>query len=270
MTKMTRMTKMTKNTKKKHVILDLDLTLIHTKSRYFNIPEEVIFNKKQQQSKISYIPAPIFNSKIYIRPHIFVFLERIFKEYDVSIWTAGELRYCQFILNNLLSKSYIKKLKWVVARNKDIYNAVSGPLFIKNGFSKSDIKIPYLKITHRSSTHVFKSVKSFANKLGENIERLILLDDNVGNIYDTKNRRNVYLIPEFQPRKFKLDNELLKFTNWLKQQNQKDHKSHKNHKSHKMLRRFTRRIRRIPDKKSLRLSAKDGKFIIYSRKIKKI
>jgi hypothetical protein len=186
---------------------------------------------------------------------------------DVSIWTAGELRYCHFILNNLLSKSYIKKLKWVVARNKDIYNAISGPLFIKNGFSKSDIKIPYLKITHRSSTHVFKSVESFANRLGENIERLVLLDDNVGNIYDTKNHRNVYLIPEFQPRKFKLDNELLKFTNWLKQQNVNDPKSHK---SHKMLRRFTRRTRRIPDKRSLSLSTKDGKFIIYSRKIKKI
>jgi len=246
-------------TRKNHVILDLDLTLIHTKPHNFNIPEEVVFNKSKQQSKISYIPAPIFNSKIYIRPHIIVFLERLFKEYDVSIWTAGDLRYCHFILNNLLPRSYIRKLKWVVARNKDIYNAVSGPLFIKSGFSNSDIKIPYFKITHKSSVHVFKSVEYFANILRENIHSLILLDDNVGNVYNTKNSKYVYLIPGFQPSKFKLDNELLKFTNWLKHmQNRKNHKSM-----------FTRRRQKIPNKRSLSLSAKNknGKFIIYSRKI---
>tara|TARA_Y100000389_G_scaffold16059_1_gene14143 strand:+ start:1181 stop:1954 length:774 start_codon:yes stop_codon:yes gene_type:complete len=256
-------------TRKNHVILDLDLTLIHTKPHNFNIPEEVVFNKSQQPSKISYIPAPIFNSKIYIRPHIIVFLEHIFKNYDVSIWTAGELRYCHFILNNLLPKSYIRKLKWVVARNKNIYNAVSGHLFIKSGFSNSDIKIPYSKITHNLSTRVFKSVEHFANILGENISRLILLDDNVGNVYNHENRRNVYLIPEFHPSKFKLDNELIKFTNWLKQQpNHKNHKNPKNQKiqKHKMLVR-TRRRQRIPNKKLVRLSAKNGKFIIYSRKI---
>lgn len=244
---------MTRMTRKNHVILDLDLTLIHTKPHNFNIPEEVVFNKSKQQSKISYIPAPIFNSKIYIRPHIIVFLERLFKEYDVSIWTAGDLRYCHFILNNLLPRSYIRKLNWVVARNNDIYNAVSGPLFIKSGFSNSDIKIPYFKITHKSSTHVFKSIEYFANILRENIHRLILLDDNVGNVYNTKNSKYVYLIPEFQPSKFKLDNELLKFTNWLKhKQNRKNHKS--------ML---TRRRQRIPNKRK----NKNGKFIIYSRKI---
>ena len=267
------MTRMTRMTRKNHVILDLDLTLINTKPHHFNMPEEVVFNKSQQQSKISYIPAPIFNSKIYIRPHIIVFLDHIFKNYDVSIWTAGEIRYCHFILNNLLPKSYIKKLKWVVARNKDIYNAVSGPLFMKSGFSNSNIQIPYLKITHKFNTYVFKSVKYFASILGENINSLILLDDNVGNVYNNKNSKYVYLIPEFVPIKFKLDNDLLKFTNWLKQQNHKNHKNHrKSQKNHKMLMR-TRRRQRIPHNKSLRSlrslrsSAKDKKFIIYSRNI---
>lgn len=242
-------------TRKNHIILDLDLTLIHTKSSTFHIPEEIIFDKNKKQNNLSYIPAPIFNSKIYLRPYLISFLTRLFKNHDVSIWTAGELRYCQFILHNILPKSYLRRLKWVVAKNRDIYNAVSGPLFIKSGFSYSDKHIPYSRIIHESSKHVFKSVESFATILREDTNRLILLDDNVGNVYHVKNSKYVYLIPEFKPSTFKVDNELLKFENWLNQ----------HHFKH-----YTRRKRMIFNKPAPRIYSKKHKKRMLSKRIKNI
>ena len=211
----------------RHVILDLDLTLIHTKPNSFKLSNERAYVKHIKNSTQQlYIPAPHFNSKIYLRPHLLFFLDHLFEEFTVSIWTAGQINYCEFILRQLLPDSYIQKIKWVLARNNDTYHIVSGITFFQNGFSYNDKKIPFFKIVHKSFSYVLKPVEQFATVLKEDITGIVLLDDNIKNTFHIKNSKNVYLIQRFQPRS-RNDNELVKFMKWLKANKRKRNNTRK-------------------------------------------
>ena len=99
--------------KKRNIILDLDNTLICAEPI-----EDFPFN--QMGIKNRALQYPIYNlDYIYIvfeRPNLQNFLDKLFEEYNVSIWTAATKEYALFIINNIIcppGKKRKRKLKYI-------------------------------------------------------------------------------------------------------------------------------------------------------------
>lgn len=85
---------------KKNIILDLDNTLISAISK----SEET----KKTKLKLKGIPYVSMHGiyKIYERPKLQEFLDFIFENFNVSVWTAASTSYALFIIKNFI---YVKK-----------------------------------------------------------------------------------------------------------------------------------------------------------------
>lgn len=92
--------------KNKNVLLDLDNTLICAE------PTEDIFNIPNVEKKIvEYtmdVPVNYYNMDDYYlvfeRPYLQEFLDFLFENYNVSIWTAASKDYALFIIDNIISR----------------------------------------------------------------------------------------------------------------------------------------------------------------------
>jgi TFIIF-interacting CTD phosphatase-like protein len=82
---------------KTNLILDLDQTLISAEAT-----EEFNFNKYRTKSKLfsSYDMDGYF--MVFSRPYLQKFLDYIFKNFNVSIWTAATKDYALFIINKII------------------------------------------------------------------------------------------------------------------------------------------------------------------------
>ena len=156
-----------KSNKKKHIVLDLDETLIYslsvttTKKPDFEIRigNDTYFVHKRPELDI--FLKPDFEIKIekntyfvYKRPGLDTFLNEIFKRAaSVSVWTAATRDYCNKIVKNIFTPEQIKKLRFIWSRSKTVS---------KHGYS-------YLK----DMSKVFKKYNNMNKK------NTILLDDNV-------------------------------------------------------------------------------------------
>jgi hypothetical protein len=101
------------NILKKNVVLDLDNTLICAEA----IEEFPFTNKGIKENSLKFAIHNLDN--IYIvfeRPYLQEFLDRLFEEYNVSIWTAATKEYALFIIKNIIcpiGKRRKRKLKWI-------------------------------------------------------------------------------------------------------------------------------------------------------------
>ena len=110
---------------KMNLILDLDDTLINTFNFNFynnkNIEIDCI-----NDSTISILQLPNFLGLVYIRPHLFNFLEYIFTSFNISIWTASNTIYCREILKIILSESQFNEIIVILARDNNNYVEIVG------------------------------------------------------------------------------------------------------------------------------------------------
>ena len=80
-----------------NIILDLDQTLISAQAT-----EEFDFIKNKQKSELFRHDDMDGYYVVYSRPHLQEFLDYIFKNFNVSIWTAATKDYALFIIDNII------------------------------------------------------------------------------------------------------------------------------------------------------------------------
>lgn len=93
---------------KPNIILDLDQTLISAEAS-----EKFDFKKYKKKMEL-------FNYKdmdgyylVFERPHLQKFLDKLFKEFNVSVWTAATKDYALFIINKFILTKPERKLEWI-------------------------------------------------------------------------------------------------------------------------------------------------------------
>lgn len=94
--------------KKYNIILDLDQTLISAEAE-----EDYDFTNNKNKAKL-------FNFKdmegyyiVFERPNLQSFLDYIFKNFNVSIWTAASKDYALFIIDKIILQKPNRKLDWI-------------------------------------------------------------------------------------------------------------------------------------------------------------
>jgi len=93
---------------RKKFILDLDETIISAEAT-----EEYDFEKyKNKSSKFRYEPMEGYYI-IFERPHLQEFLDFIFENFDVSVWTAATKDYALFIINKIILIKPNRKLDYI-------------------------------------------------------------------------------------------------------------------------------------------------------------
>lgn len=80
-----------------NIILDLDQTLISTEAS-----EEFNFEKYKEKSKLFTVNDMDGYYLVYSRPHLQSFLDYVFKNFNVTVWTAASKDYALFIVDNIL------------------------------------------------------------------------------------------------------------------------------------------------------------------------
>lgn len=104
-------------TTKPHIILDIDETLIHAYDK-----DKLV---KKLDSKDKHIEKTIDKLKyhdmdgvyiIFERPHLQEFLDYVFENFNVSIWTAATKDYALFIINNCILTKPERKLNYFFYR----------------------------------------------------------------------------------------------------------------------------------------------------------
>jgi len=110
------------NHKKKNLILDLDNTLLSS------VPIEDFAKGKVDPSKINKFDVTRMDDYylIFHRPYLQKFLDYIFRNYNVSVWSAGTKDYVLFIVKNIILSKPGRKLDYVMFRyhckiSEDIY-----------------------------------------------------------------------------------------------------------------------------------------------------
>lgn len=112
-----------------NVVFDLDNTLISSLS-----PNECT-EEFMRKNKLDYITmykddkdhSEGYYFNVFIRPGIQPFLDYVFSNFDVSVWTAASREYASFIVNNVLLKKSNRELKMFLCddnceQSMEIYN----------------------------------------------------------------------------------------------------------------------------------------------------
>ena len=155
-----------KNEKYYYNILDLDETLIHSETVfyenydfYFKLNNSLFFCKK--------------------RPYLDLFLKYCFKHYRVAIWSAGKANYVNLVCNNLFfNKPYQPEFIW--SRNKCTF---------------IDSKIKRLLFPNKNYLY-YKKLEKICKKKEYNIDskNILIIDDNK-NTYKQNIRNAINLLP---------------------------------------------------------------------------
>jgi hypothetical protein len=82
-----------------HIVLDLDMTLIHSINFYEQIPHNFNNFKKVFYSDDNNMAN---NFTVFLRPYVQEFLDFIFSRYKVSVWTKSNHIYANFIIKNII------------------------------------------------------------------------------------------------------------------------------------------------------------------------
>lgn len=93
---------------KKNIILDLDNTLLNslTFKEVKNFPQS-------KQKFFTYVDMDK-SYRVYLRPYLQKFLDFLFANYNVSIWTAASKSYATFIIDNIILVKPERKLDLVL------------------------------------------------------------------------------------------------------------------------------------------------------------
>lgn len=92
-----------------NVVLDLDQTLISAE-----VTEEYDFKHNKNKAKLFKFHNMENYYIVFERPHLQEFLTYLFKNFNVSIWTAASKNYALFIINKIIiGKHKDRKLDWI-------------------------------------------------------------------------------------------------------------------------------------------------------------
>lgn len=94
--------------KKINIILDLDQTLISAE-------EMENFNFKKYKKKILQFDSKVMDDLyiIFGRPYLQEFLDYLFANFNVSIWTAASKSYALFIIDNFIKTKPTRKIDFI-------------------------------------------------------------------------------------------------------------------------------------------------------------
>lgn len=94
-----------------NIVLDLDETLIHTLS--------ITKSFSTNLSKMADFHFEIDGQHFWVnkRPGLDLFLDFIFKYFQVGIWTAADKEYATQICKKVLTYEQVKKIKFIYSRN---------------------------------------------------------------------------------------------------------------------------------------------------------
>jgi hypothetical protein len=90
--------------KKLNILLDLDNTIINALDT-----EELLLVPEDFQKNFKYYDMMVqdkFEYRVFERPHVQLFLDYIFLNYNVSIFTAADKDYALFIYENVIKREY--------------------------------------------------------------------------------------------------------------------------------------------------------------------
>jgi TFIIF-interacting CTD phosphatase-like protein len=93
------------------VILDLDETLIHALNK-----DEMANMNKGDRDRLKQIPSYNMDDyyAIFERPYLQTFLDFLFKNFRVSVWTAASKDYALFIIKNIILQSKPERhIEWI-------------------------------------------------------------------------------------------------------------------------------------------------------------
>jgi len=174
---------------KKNIILDLDQTLIYsefTKDFKKSSKTDKFVHKKLDSDYIT-----------FERPYLQVFLDYIFKKYNVAIWTAANKSYAVAIINKFILVKPGRKLDFVFYSDHCDMSKKQ-----KRGLKGLSILWEYFAIR------------------GYNEENTFIVDDN--NEVNRIQKKNCYHIPPFDYNKSGSENdvELLRLIQTIKDLNQ--------------------------------------------------
>lgn len=97
--------------KRKNIILDLDNTIISAEAlEDFPFHEEGIKNKALQFALHDMDGYYI----VFERPHVQDFLDWLFENYTVSVWTAASKDYALFIIKYIILKKPVRELDYIL------------------------------------------------------------------------------------------------------------------------------------------------------------
>lgn len=94
------------------ILLDLDETIIHSLS-----PSELKSLNKHQRSEFDKLTKHLMDDDYYTvieRPGLQPFLDFLFKNFNVSVWTAASQDYALFIIDEIILKKKSRKLDWIL------------------------------------------------------------------------------------------------------------------------------------------------------------
>jgi len=96
-------------TSKPNIILDLDQTLISAEPY-----DKYDFKKNSNKAKMFDFTDMNGYYIVFHRPHLQGFLDFVFENFNVSIWTAATKSYALYIINNIILKDHKeRKIDWV-------------------------------------------------------------------------------------------------------------------------------------------------------------
>lgn len=91
----------------RHIILDLDQTIISGEA----IDEFEVKNEKRKKNFNYHTMENDYY--IFERPNLQKFLDYIFENFKVSVWTAASKDYALFIIENVILKKSNRRLEWI-------------------------------------------------------------------------------------------------------------------------------------------------------------
>lgn len=124
-----------------NIILDLDETLIHTVA--------ITQGYSPQRAKENDFHFNIDGQYYWVkrRPGLNLFLEFVFKYFNVGIWTAGDREYAKQICKNILNRNQLRRIKFIYSRQFCHLDVSSKPAM----FTKPLVRIFDLYPTFKSS-----------------------------------------------------------------------------------------------------------------------
>jgi TFIIF-interacting CTD phosphatase-like protein len=157
---------------KLNIILDIDHTLVHTLVDLEDL-DLTNFSTPGLKSVVYTLGSKIYRS-IY-RPGLEDFLEYLFTNYNVAIYTAGTAGYAKAIIENIILKDHPdRNLCFVYARDVD---------------AKSVVKYPN---THKKLKYIFETLKPE----GFFACNTVIIDDN--SLVKYSNKWNTIRVPAFK------------------------------------------------------------------------
>ena len=174
-----------KKEKISNIILDLDETIIS--AIYY---EDFNQNKEKMIKKLTSFTYHHMDKDYVIteRPHIQKFLDFLFNNFNVSVWTAASKSYALFVIQNVILKNN-RKLDYI------LYN------------SHCDVS--------KTDTGCIKNLEKLFHIHGYNKKNTLIIDDNL-DVFSKQTNKIINIKPfVFFRDKSEKDNELIKIEKFL-------------------------------------------------------